>query len=255
MRRLLMFLPLVALLSACATLGLRSPVAQNDLRGMERIAVASTLGDRYHGILVGLTSFGNQYYGADVRAWQIDALATQAALERMNNTSTPARAAALDLAGTRAEGFYRAGDYRDIDRARLLSLASAQGFDTLVLIHPAADENLPDRAGGYGYQAGFGIGGLAGCSYVQFIVEVLRVRDARQLGWDWARECDDRDDPGWRADLEEYGSDERDALRGRTQSQVRQHVRARLEWLGMAQASADAGRSVQEPPPGLFRRD
>lgn len=255
MRRLLTLLPIATLLVACATLGLRSPVGQDDLRGMERIAVASTLGDRYHGILVGLTSFGNQYHGADVADWDIDALATQAALERINGADTAARAAALDLAGSRGESFHRAGDYRDIDRARLLSLAAAQGFDTLVLIHPAADENLPDRAGGFGYQAGFGIGGLAGCSYVQFIVEVLRVRDARQLGWDWARECDDRDDPGWQPGLEEYAPQERDALRARTQAQVREQVRARLEWLGMAQAATGTERSMQPPPPGLFRRD
>lgn len=255
MRRLLTILPLVALLAACAALGLRSPVGQDDLRGMERIAVVSTLGDRYHGILVGLTSFGNQYYGADVRDWDIDALATRTALERMNGAGLTARAAALELAGSRGEAFHRAGDYRDIDRARLLSLAAAQGFDTLVLIHPAADENLPDRAGGYGYQAGFGIGGISGCSYVQLIVEVLRVRDAQQLGWDWARDCDDREDPGWRAGLEEYAPVEREALRALTQAQVAQQVRARVEWLGLAQTAAGPVRSVQEPPPGLFRRD
>lgn len=254
MRRLLMLLPLAALLSACATLGLQRPIDQDDLRGMERIAVASTLGDRYHGILVGLTSFGNQYYGADVQEWGIDALATQAAIDRINSTG-PARAQALDMAGARAEDFHRGGDYRDIDRARLLALAAAQGFDTLVLINPAADENLPDRAGGFGYRAGFGIGGLSGCSYVQFMVEVLRVRDARQLGSDWARDCDDRDDPGWQESLEDYAAEQRDALRARTQMQVREQVRERLDWLRMAQAADGPARAIQEPPPGLFRRD
>jgi len=253
MRRLPLVL-VVIVLGACSTLGLRAPVAENDLGRVDRVAVASVMGERYHGILVGLTSFGNQYFAADTTDWDIDALAVDTALAKLA-PHYAGRVAALDLQGERGESFHRQGDYRYIDRARLLAMASAQGFDTLLLIHPAADANQPDRAGGVGYQAAFGIGGVSGCSYAQFIVEVLRVADGRQLGWDWARDCDNTADPGWQPGLEHYTPEQRAALRALTEAQVRQQVQQRLDWLGLVGQPAGARATADERPPGLFRRD
>lgn len=253
MRRFLLLL-LAGTLAACATLGLRTQVPAQDLAAMQRIGVASLMGDRYRGILLGLTSLGNQYYGSDVREWDLDGFAAATAVGRIA-TGLGRPVAVLDTGGLRASAFHRDGDYRDIERARLLALAAAQGFDTLVLILPAADENDPDRAGGYGYRASFGIGGVSGCSYVQLVVEVLRVRDGRQLGWDWIRDCDGRDDPGWRGPLEDYSAEEVAGLRARAEAQLRSGLRDSLQWLGLTSATGADGRRADEPPPGLFRRD
>ena len=253
MRRFLLFL-FAGSLAACASLGLRTQVSPQDLAAIDRIGVVSVMGDRYHSILLGLTSLGNQYFGSDVSEWDLDGLAAGSAVEKLT-VARSGRAALLDTGGLRGAAFHRGGDYRDIDRARLLSLAAAQGFDTLLLIYPAFDEDDPDRAGGYGYRAGFTIGGVSGCSYVQFIVEVLRVRDGNRLGWSWVRDCDGRDDPGWRGPLEEYSAEELAGLRARAEAQVRSGVRDRLQWLGLATATQVDGRPSDEPPPGLFRRD
>jgi hypothetical protein len=256
MRRCLLIL-FAVWLTACATLGLRTQVSPQDLAGIDRIGVVSVMGDRYHTILLGLTSQGNRYHGSDVSAWDLDGLAVATAVESLTGAGDE-RAAVLATGGLRGGGFHRDGDYRDIDRAGLLSLAAAQGFDTLLLIRPAADDNAPDRAGGYGYHAGFGIRGVSGCSYVQLIVEVLRVRDGHPLGWEWVRDCDSTEDPGWRGPLEDYTATEAAALRARAETQVRSGLRDALQWLGLT-AAASRGeaedRRRDEPPPGLFRRD
>lgn len=253
MRRLLLPLLLV-LLGACATLGLRSPVPEAERAEIQHIGVVGLLGTRHHSILVGLTSIGNRYYAVDATEWDIDGLAIRSAIAAMT-AQVSWRVSPLDLQGRAAEAFHRGDDYRDPDREALRALAAAQGMDTLVLLLPAADEGQPDRAGGYGYQAAFGIGGVSGCPYVQFIVEVVRVADGRRLGWDWVRDCDDAADPGWRAAAEEYTAAEWAMVRESLDGQIRRGVTGALRWLEMTGGPAAGPGTDDTPPPGLFRRD
>ncbi len=245
---------LFGLLAGCATLGLRSPVPEAERADMRNIGVTALLGQRHHAILVGVTSIGNRYYAVDASAWDLDGLATSAAVTSLSAASAW-QVAPLERHGRAAEAFYRDGDYRNPDREALLALAAAQAFDTLVLVLPTADDTYPDRAGGYGYQAAFGIGGVSGCPYVQFVVEVVRVADGRRLGWDRVRDCDDAADPGWRPVEEEYTGPEWAMVRASLERQVSRGVTGALHWLEMTAASS-AGRETDDtPPPGLFRRN
>ncbi|TVQ45843.1 MAG: hypothetical protein EA371_11360 [Gammaproteobacteria bacterium] len=247
-------LSLLVLLAGCATLGLRSPVPEAERAGMQNIGVSALLGERHHAILVGVTSIGNRYYAVDAAAWDIDGLATSAAVASLSAAGAW-RVAPLERQGRAAETFYRDGDYRTPDRDALLALAAAQGLDTLVLVLPTADDTYPDRAGGYGYQAAFGIGGVSGCPYVQFVVEVVRVADGRRLGWDRVRDCDDAADPGWRPAADEYTAAEWAMLRESLEDQVRRGVTSALRWLEMTGPASATREGQDSPPPGLFRRD
>ena len=72
----------LANVAGCADM--RTVVPDDEKARMRTIAVASALGNTFHGYYMGLTVFNQKTYEADVSAWNVDETALRLVTEALN---------------------------------------------------------------------------------------------------------------------------------------------------------------------------
>ncbi|MBV1885512.1 MAG: hypothetical protein KUG61_00420, partial [Parvibaculaceae bacterium] len=71
------------------------------------------------------------------------------------------------------------------DHDRIVALARAQNFDTLVIIRPVRYDNSPFMEPGYGIFNKSMFGSNSPCGYALFSIAVVSVKTDDRIGWGW----------------------------------------------------------------------
>ena len=113
---------------------------------INRVGVVSLLGDTFHAEHTGLTAFNQRSYDVEVPEWQIDQDVTEYLVAKL--TSANLSAGSVNIEPNRVKDFYRLWPLqqkRRMDSSKfnqLFTLASAQGYDTLVVMIPTFEPEL-----------------------------------------------------------------------------------------------------------------
>ena len=178
MFRLFVMAVLTTTLTACGGLGIKRPVATEDLPKIKRVGVASWLGDTFYGISIGTTVFNNEYFSATVPDWEVDKIAVGKTLA-MLRASKSFESAAFDRSGVSVELLKSDG------KKQLWDAARRQGFDTLVILFPQVSGNAQFFKPGFGLFERSMFGSSRRCVYAGYTLEVYEVNSGSALGWEW----------------------------------------------------------------------
>lgn len=215
MRRSLQLLAcwaLVSLLSGCAALGGKRPVSGEDLTQTRRIGVVSLLGDEFHGLRIGTTVFQNARYSVKVPEWQVDAYATDKAIELLRQRSR-FEATALDRRDLVIERLRVDGPQQ------LLAIAARQGVDRLLVIRPgtATSQERVLFTPGYGMMERSLLNLMRRCVYAAYRIDVLDVKTGQEIAWEWGGDfpCEYGETPQlpFLPGLEYYSAEQREGIR------------------------------------------
>jgi len=83
-------------LAGCSTPSVEHGVSDGSAPKIQRVGVASRLGDTFEAVFVGLTIFGNDSFSASVPGWNMDQSATEISL-RLLQTNANFQPAPIDL--------------------------------------------------------------------------------------------------------------------------------------------------------------
>jgi hypothetical protein len=205
--------------SACAG---KIPLEQ--MKSVRHVAVASTLGDEFHGIYIGTTILTNKYYSENVAAWKIDAVAAEAAAQVIRNAQYQVSVIEPDPSTDEA--------------AAAQDAAKAVGADHVLLIRRSGYDNQPTFRGGYGYHRRSLLGIERGCIYSLFVAELYQVSSGRELAWQWSFpltkdircHAESKEMP-WKA-WHEYSAEETRKIQATITETVDDDVRAAVSRLG-----------------------
>jgi hypothetical protein len=171
-------------LTASAALGLTpGSVPTKDLQSIQRIAVMSVLGDRFHGIRVNRFDTNVQNYSADVAAWKIDSF-VQREIEQLMSQRGRLPMDAIPLDATAVEALYDAPYEDHLDVEKVLEVTKSFGVDTLLLVKRtrSAIRPLDHHRGGFGMISRPAMAkGTLGCVYVYVVISVYDVASGRDL--------------------------------------------------------------------------
>lgn len=229
--KIFLLLVVSLLLTACS--GMRTGSAKATLDSSNTVAVASLLGQTFHGVHVGTTVFGNTSYEAPVPEWNIDAMTEQKVIAHLAQTASR-KAIALQRDSElrsrleKANSFFTGTDYQEV-----ANLAKQQGADTVILIQPVRYDNAPFHKPGYGFFERTFFGASQRCIYSLFIVSVISTASGKQAGWEWGFPCEfGEKELEWKEGLDKYSEKELQLLRRKTEEAVEQNVRKALKGLG-----------------------
>lgn len=218
-------------LTACA--GMRGGLGKAELDSSTKVAVASMLGNTFHGIHVGTTVFGNSYYDASVPEWKIDELTEQTIAVHLARTGSrtamplqhdPELAVRLEKGRSFMQGY----NYGEV-----IDLAKKQGADTLILVQPIRYDNSPAHQPGYGFFERTFLGKSRSCVYSLFIVSVFSTDSGKRLGWEWGFPCEDGEtELEWKDSFDKFSNKEMQLLRRKTEKNIEQNVMKALVELG-----------------------
>lgn len=227
------FLLLVVSLSLTACSGMRTGSAKATLASSNTVAVASLLGQTFHGVHVGTMVFGNTSYEAPVPEWNIDAMTEQKVIAHLGQTASRKaivlqRDSELRSRLDKAHSFFTGTDYQEI-----ANLAKQQGADTVILIQPVRYDNAPFHKPGYGFFERTFFGASQRCVYSLFIVSVVSTATGKRAGWEWGFPCEfGEKELEWKDSLDKYSEKELQLLRRKTEQDVEQNVMKALKELG-----------------------
>ncbi len=168
---------LLFVLSACATLGIKRPVPENEVGNIHNIAVASGFHPFMHHIFIGTTVFSNTENIKPVPEWRIPEYAEVKLVDALKKRHIGDRVDVFLPGGKRPKSDQ---DYMDYYQA-----ARNAGYDTVVFARPTHYTNERFLKPGYGLylHRAFGMG--EPCAYAVFVVEVVKTSGPEQLGWEW----------------------------------------------------------------------
>jgi hypothetical protein len=237
MFRSLLLLLCGALLSGCAALDLKRPLADDDLSATRRVGVVSALGTTFHGISIGTTVFNNTHFSAQVPEWGVDSLVVTKALAVLQ-TQRRFEAVALDRSALSDEQL-RA------DQGKLLWEAAArQGVDRLVIVSPGVSSNYPHYQPSYGFFERSMFGSGRRCVYAAYTVQVYDVATHQSLAWEWGgpQPCNiGADNPlPFKDKFEDYSAEEKQQLRSRLEARLDESLRYAMDKLAVAPGTARA---------------
>lgn len=237
MFRLIVTLLLAVAVSACASLGMRRPVAEEDLGKTQRVGVVSMLGDTFYGISKGTTVFNNDGFTASVPDWNVD---KQSAATALNLLRSNARfeSAALDRTGLSV------AQLQADDAKALWQAAQAQQFGRLVVILPGVSDNFRLFHPGYGLYERSLLGYSKRCIYAGYVVNVYDVATRKVIGWEWGGESpcqlgSDNDLP-FKARFEDYSPHEQQVMRKRLEARMATTLNGALGQLSLLAPAAAA---------------
>lgn len=204
-----------------------SSVPETAKTGMRTVAVASTLGTKFHGIHIGTTAFSNQRYDADVAAGRVDEKAEQVAASLL---SRDGKRVAKPLGGS----------FKATDLSGMIAAAKSVGADTLVIVQPSGYSNQPEFAGGYGYAQRTFLGYSRQCIYSLFTLDVYDVASGKRTAVEWGFSpwegvpCYGADKKiPWREDFASFTAEEQAGLRAEIVQSIEINVATGVQRLGL----------------------
>jgi hypothetical protein len=234
--RLFVLSLMAVMLTGCAALDLKRPVAELDRVRIQRVAAVSFLGETFHGVSIGTTVFQNKRFSATVPEWKVDAFASERVAKLVQNAKL--EASVLDRAGLPGQ--------RPLEdkEGRIWDSAKRQGFDTLVVLYPAINrEAFPffEPALGF-YERTSMLRAETRCVYAAFIVNVYDVATRKSIGWEWGGggPCapgSDNDIPYMTA-FQDYSLDQRSVLRDRLLTRIDRAIAYALDKLALVPLSS-----------------
>jgi hypothetical protein len=235
MIRALIALSTALLLSGCAALNIKRPVAEEDLKATKRVAVVSLMGNTFHGVSIGTTAFNNESFAGSVPEWNMDGYASKAALEML--TSNPRFASSLldrsnlSIEQARADG------------GKLLwQAAERQGFDRVVVVRPGVSDNNPFFRPSYGFFERSLFGNGRRCVYAAYTVDVYDVPSQKPIAWEWGGgvpcSLGKDNDLTYKKSFADYSQAERAEMRQRLERRFTESLRYSLEKLALIQATS-----------------
>src|SRR5450830_195590 len=148
----------------------------------KKIVVVSELGNNFHHNIVGTTIFTNNITQTDVKDWQINHLAANHLVERLNKHGLSATEIETDfftpLDGSSAYAIEGVQD-KVIERVKPL------GYDSLIIIAPVTSELYPFFYPGYGLLTRYNFGSQSSCVYAAFTVQLYDLHTGKKIGWEW----------------------------------------------------------------------
>ena len=183
-KRVFVFFGLALTLVGCSSI----KVTPEQRTAIAKIGVYSYLSDTMHHINIGTLVFANKYEERQVPEWNIRTHSEQAALEEISKSSLlgGATAAIVKDDAVRPEEVDAVYD----DHDRIVALARAQNFDTLVVIRPVRYSNSPYMEPGYGVFNKSMFGSDNPCGYALFSIAVVSVNTDERIGWGWGFETE-----------------------------------------------------------------
>jgi hypothetical protein len=163
---------MIYLLSGCSVIDIRRSIEGSAQAKIKSVGITSTLGNSFHGVLIGTTIFNNKDYIVDVSDWKIDDKAVEIAVSLLGR-------------GGRRTAKPMATKFMPHDFKAMIEAGRQMGVDAVVVISPSRYDNQPHFAAGYGIHRRSIMGMSTDCIYSLFIVEVFDVASEKKLGWQW----------------------------------------------------------------------
>jgi hypothetical protein len=219
-------------------------VPEKQLENVTQIGVVSALGNTFNNISIGTTVFGNKISTATVPDWKIDEFATQRIVTTLLARGRLAPAApSADAA--QIEALYREGKPEEIEPARVLEFAKAQGWPLVLVVHRVHYENTPFHVGGYGVFSRKTFGLEQKCAYSLFMVTVWNVVTRKDIAFRWGEPCLGGDkDLIVRPTFADYSAEEQSAIRDNIQRRLGIELDAIL---GRLKLLREAGNGAAPP--------
>jgi hypothetical protein len=179
--------------SRVATAGMFGGAAkEEDLAGIQRMAVATLLGDSFHVIHIGTTAFQNKYYAAPVPLWQMNAKVSDEVVRTMGLRGR-FPAVALALGDVAVESLYRKPTDAEISPDGLHVLMEAArhlGVEALLVIQKTSGgENAPFHQPGFGLFQHSMFRLSMQCTYSSFRATVYQSNTGRIVAHGWHEPC------------------------------------------------------------------
>lgn len=217
MLRLILTVAIAWIVSGCASLDLKRPVAPEDLRSSKKVGVVSLLGTTFRGITVGTTVFNNSAFAADVAAWNVDQTAAAQAVQLLR-TNSQLDAVALDHPADAAPPTKLEVPEWVWDTAQ------RQRVDRLIVLKPAVAEMFAAYRPSYGLFERSFLGVARRCVYASYLVNAYDVATKKSIGWQWggAWPCQhgSHDSIPMKAAWSDYSSEEQAMLRAEVEARL-----------------------------------
>lgn len=235
-RHIIAFLMALAL-SGCGALNIKRPVAEDDLKTTKRVGVIAILGDTFNGVSIGTTVFNNTYFSGTVSDWNVDASASNAALDLLRKNAN-FKSTLVDRAGLTTE-------QARADGGKLLwQAAEQQGFDRLVILRPGVSDNYPFFRPSYGFFERSFFGSSRRCVYAAYVVDVYDVASRKPIAWEWGGggpcELGKDSDLAFKTQYSDYTDAEKASFRKRLEARIAESLRYSLEKLSLLPTGAAA---------------
>ena len=200
---------------------------------ISRVGVVSLLGDTFHAEHTGLTAFNQRSYDVEVPEWQIDQDVTEYLVAKL--TSANLSAGSVNIEPNRVKDFYRLWPLqqkRRMDSSKfnqLFTLASAQGYDTLVVMIPTFEPSglYSFVNNTYGFSERTALGRSNRSAWGAFILRVFDVGTRKQLANAAGIPAEKFDnDIEWKSNFESYSAEEKAELKRRIEERLRGQIDA-----------------------------
>ncbi|PCJ45876.1 MAG: hypothetical protein COA99_03815 [Moraxellaceae bacterium] len=228
----LIILFLIFSITGCAALGARRSVSNTDMSKIKNIGVVSLLGDKFNGVYVGTTIFGNESYVKDVSSWNIDDFTENKIVDTLNKSGHYV-AKKLSLNTVSADSMYSNKDRHNLDYEKLLHQTKQKDVDTLVIVKRINYQNAPFHRSPYGFYEKTAFGSSSRCVYSLFVVEVYDTESGRDLAWEWGFPCTFGESTiKWKLNFNAYSEKEKELIRLKVEKSIEQNIYSALHKLG-----------------------
>ena len=235
-----------------------------DKQHINNVGVISLLGDRFHGVSIGATIFGNKGYSADVPDWEIDKYIESSVADALAR-STSYNVSIIDKAGTSANRFYTDQQGIMINDDKLYSLPDVTKLDTIILIDRTQYDNQPFLRSPYGfYQRTSSNVAYYQCIYSLFTISVLdtTLRQDTAISWSFplrgrgaCHEPEEGLPVAWKNQFEEYTDAEQELIKSEVLKSIDRSIDHAIEYLGITtQFEPVVDDSATEPKSGRSTR-
>lgn len=200
---------------------------------ISRVGVVSLLGDTFHAEHIGLTAFNQRSYDVEVPEWQIDRDVTDYLVAKLMSSNLSA--GSVNVEPNRVKDFYRLWPLqqkRRMDASKfdeLFALASAQGYDTLVVMIPTFEPSglYSFVNNTYGFSERTALGRSNRSAWGSFILRVFDVGTKKRLANAAGLPAEKVDnDIEWKSNFESYSAEEKAELRSRIEERLRRQIDA-----------------------------